>query len=151
MCKIISLNGCNGDDIPALQRSETAEERGIGSAFVLKSGDNDDYIIVAFVSRSGCCLFSNMNFTTNDFSKVGANLTYIRNWPLHIWVFFVATVSNIMESIWLVLDTWLFYVINCMLLVLSFADAVLDFSDKVTQNFQIMSGIFKHQTYNNIN
>lgn len=87
--------------------------------------------------------------TTHE--KLTAHLHSMEYLPLHFWAAFIATITTVIEYMWLALDTSLYYVMNSMLLVLSLTDAFLEFTDKVTHNVQIISKFFRHQMYNNIN
>lgn len=43
---------------------------------------------------------------------------------------------------WHVLDTGLYYVMNAILMVLAFADKLLDFSDRAVQNYELAKKVF---------
>lgn len=60
-------------------------------------------------------------------------------------------VTYVYETVLRVLDTTLYYLMNCVLLVLSVADNVIEFSDKVTYNVLLTQKFIKHRMYENIN
>lgn len=59
--------------------------------------------------------------------------------------------ESMLDRVLLVLDTIIYYVFNCLLLVMNFADDVVDFSTKVFYNYQIIHASLKHELFNNIN
>lgn len=67
------------------------------------------------------------------------------------WNCYAAVVVYIYETLLLMLDTGLYYVMNCVLMTLALADSMLEFSDKVTNNVQLARKVFQHQMYNNVN
>lgn len=51
----------------------------------------------------------------------------------------------------LVVDTAIYYVMSCLLVVLAFADKITAFVDKTKRNVQLIRTFFKHKMYENIN
>ncbi|PVH17318.1 uncharacterized protein CXQ87_000202 [Candidozyma duobushaemuli] len=68
-----------------------------------------------------------------------------------LWAFVVALFVTAIERIWSVLDSGLYFVMNGILMALSFADALLDFSDRAVRNYELAKKVFKLSMYNSIN
>lgn len=84
-------------------------------------------------------------------SYISTSPAYVASLPGRVWAFVVALFVSAIERIWLVLDTGLYYIMNGILMVLSFADALLDFSDRVVQNYELAKKVFKLSMHNSIN
>ncbi|ODV77244.1 uncharacterized protein CANTADRAFT_56501 [Suhomyces tanzawaensis NRRL Y-17324] len=59
--------------------------------------------------------------------------------------------SNAFELAYMVLDTFIYYVINISMMVLIFSELVVTFSNNFVYNYNIVVSSFKHKMYNNIN
>lgn len=59
--------------------------------------------------------------------------------------------GSIADQLYLVLDTFLYYIINMVVLILNLTENVGEISEKVAFNYQIIYSSFKHKIYNNIN
>lgn len=63
----------------------------------------------------------------------------------------VQSTNSLIDEVYLLLDTFLYYILNAVVLLLNLTDTVGEFSDKVAYNYQIVYTSFKHKLYNNIN
>ncbi|CUM45493.1 unnamed protein product [Debaryomyces fabryi] len=63
----------------------------------------------------------------------------------------VDSTNSIIDQGYLLLDTFLYYVFNAVVLLLNLTDVVNEFTEKVSFNYQIVYTSFKHKMYNNIN
>jgi hypothetical protein len=59
--------------------------------------------------------------------------------------------ASLLDEIYLFIDTLIYYIINGVMLMMSFADTVNEFTNKMQYNYKIVSTSFKHKMYNNIN
>lgn len=63
----------------------------------------------------------------------------------------VDSTNNVIDQGFLLLDTFLYYIFNAVVLLLNLTDVVSEFTEKVSFNYQIVYTSFKHKLYNNIN
>lgn len=59
--------------------------------------------------------------------------------------------SSLIDELYLILDTLIYYIINGVMLMMNLADTINEFSNKLLYNYKIVSTSFKHKMYNNIN
>lgn len=71
--------------------------------------------------------------------------------PVQIWHHNMNLIRHVIELLYVAFDTWMYYVMNSVLLVLSFADSVLDTIAYVLYEYQVMASFLKISIYNNIN
>lgn len=89
-----------------------------------------------------------MNTTMNHLST---SPTYVASLTQRMWAFIVSLFLKAVDRIWSVLDLGLYYLMNMLLVVLLFADALLDFSDRAVRNYELAKKVFKLSMYNSIN
>lgn len=63
----------------------------------------------------------------------------------------LALVVHLYETLLHGLDTVIYYVMNCLLLVFALTDEIVVFCTRATHNVRITQKFFQHQMYNNIN
>jgi len=63
----------------------------------------------------------------------------------------VNSTNSVIDQGYLLLDTFLYYIFNAVVLLLNLTDVVNEFTEKVSFNYQIVYTSFKHKMYNNIN
>lgn len=84
-------------------------------------------------------------------SYISTSPAYVANIPGRVWAFVVSLFMAAFGRVWLVLDSCLYYIMRVILVVLSFADALLAFSDRAVQNYELAKKVFKLSMYNSIN
>lgn len=60
-------------------------------------------------------------------------------------------VNTYVDMSYQILDTCLYYIINMVMLFFSFTDIILDTSQKILYNYEIISTSIKHHLFDNIN
>lgn len=91
-----------------------------------------------------------VNSTTQPLVEPAATTTFLGGiFSIVAHPFLVVT--RVYETLLGVLDTVIYYVMNCLLLVFAFADDLMEFFTKTAHNVRLTQKFFQHQMYKNIN
>lgn len=76
-------------------------------------------------------------------------VNYLLPYQLALLAYLAA--QYLLEQVVLTFDTYIYYVINGLMIILALTEVMMDVLNKLFYNYEIVLNFFRHQMYNNIN